>query len=109
MFDRDSWYEIYASLANNRMRTALTAFGVFWGIFMLMLLLGSGRGLENGTNAGFSDGATNSFYVWTRRTTKPFRGLPPGRRFELNNSDIAAIRQEVWSRVPRLSFGSSGQ
>ena len=79
MFDRDSWYEIYASLAKNRLRTALTAFGVFWGIFMLMVLLGSGEGLQNGTTAGFADGATNSFYVWTRRTSKPYRGLPPGR------------------------------
>lgn len=108
MFDRDSWYEIYASLANNRVRTALTAFGVFWGIFMLMLLLGSGRGLENGTNASFSDGATNSFYVWTRRTTKPFRGLPPGRRFELNNGDVTAVKREVQSvdiLAPRNQLG----
>jgi putative ABC transport system permease protein len=95
MFDRDSWYEIYASLAKNRLRTALTAFGVFWGIFMLMVLLGSGEGLQNGTTAGFADGATNSFYVWTRRTSKPYRGLPPGRSFELNNQDTEAIRRQI--------------
>ena len=108
MFDRDSWYEIYASLANNRVRTALTAFGVFWGIFMLMLLLGSGEGLQNGTNASFSDGATNSFYVWTRRTTKPYRGLPPGRRFRLNNGDVEAVKRDVASAdivAPRNQLG----
>ena len=95
VFDRDNWYEIWASLDKNRVRTALTAFGVFWGIFMLMLLLGSGRGLENGTQAGFAGSATNSFYVWTRSTTKAYRGLPPGRRFELNNGDVEAVRREV--------------
>ncbi len=95
VFDRDNWYEIWASLDKNRVRTALTAFGVFWGIFMLMLLLGSGRGLENGTQADFAGSATNSFYVWTRSTTKAYRGLPPGRRFELNNGDVEAVRREV--------------
>lgn len=95
VFDRDNWYEIWASLDKNRVRTTLTAFGVFWGILMLMLLLGSGRGLANGTQSSYADGATNSFYVWTRATSKPYRGLPPGRRFELRNGDIAAIRQEI--------------
>ncbi|MFQ5526444.1 MAG: ABC transporter permease [Thermoanaerobaculia bacterium] len=95
MFDLDNWQEIYASLAKNRLRTALTAFGVFWGIFMLILLLGSGRGLENGVNADFSGSATNSFYVWTQRTSKPYRGLGPGRRFEMNNRDTEAIRREI--------------
>ena len=95
VFDRDNWYEIWASLDKNRVRTTLTAFGVFWGIFMLMLLLGSGRGLANGTQASYSDGATNSFYVWTRATSRPYRGLPAGRRFELRNADVGAIRQEI--------------
>jgi putative ABC transport system permease protein len=95
MFDLDNWQEIYASLAKNRLRTALTAFGVFWGIFMLMVLLGSGRGLENGVNSDFTGSATNSFYVWTQRTSKPFRGLPAGRRFRLSNADTEAIRREV--------------
>lgn len=95
VFDRDNWYEIWASLDKNRVRTTLTAFGVFWGILMLMLLLGSGRGLANGTQSSYASGATNSFYVWTRATSMPYRGLPPGRRFELRNGDIAAIRQEV--------------
>ncbi len=94
-FDLDHWSEIYASLAKNKLRTALTAFGVFWGIFMLMLLLGSGTGLRNGVTADFSGGAPNAFYVWTQRTTKPYKGLPPGRSFDFDNADIAAIRQYV--------------
>lgn len=94
-FDLDHWTEIYAALSKNRLRTALTAFGVFWGIFMLMVLLGSGEGLRNGITAGFSGSAANAFYMWTQRTTRPYRGLPPGRAFDFDNADVAAIRQEV--------------
>jgi putative ABC transport system permease protein len=94
-FDLDHWTEIYAALAKNRLRTALTAFGVFWGIFMLMVLLGSGQGLENGVTSDFSGSAANAIYMWTQGTTKPYRGLPPGRTFDFRNADIAAIRQQV--------------
>lgn len=93
--DLDHWTEIYAALAKNKMRTALTAFGVFWGIFMLMVLLGSGQGLENGITSDFAGSAPNAFYMWTQRTTKPYRGLPPGRSFDYRNADIQAIRQQV--------------
>lgn len=95
IFDRDNWYEIWASLRKNRVRSLLTAFGVFWGIFMLVVMLGAGNGLENGIRGSFSNTATNSFFVWTRSTTKPYRGLPPGRSFEMNNGDVAALSREV--------------
>ncbi len=95
MFDLDNWQEIYHALAANKLRTFLTAFGVFWGIFLLMVMLGSGSGLENGVVAGFADEATNCFFVWTRRTTVPYRGLPSGRRFELDNGDTEALRRGV--------------
>jgi len=95
LLDIDHWREIYASLSKNRVRTALTAFGVFWGIFMLMLLLGSGNGLSNGVTSGFSGDASNAFYMWTQRTSKPYRGLPVGRSFEFRDSDIQAIRTQI--------------
>ena len=94
MFDLDDWLEIWASLRKNKLRTLLTAFGVFWGIFMLVVMLGSGNGLENGVMTRFDDGATNSFWVWTRRTGMPFRGLPPGRTFRFDNSDTEALRRQ---------------
>lgn len=107
MFDLDSWQEIWESLRKNKLRTLLTAFGVFWGIFMLVVMLGSGSGLENGVSSGFGSGATNSFFVWAQRTSKPYAGLPPGRRFRMNNEDIAALESMPESAVvaPRNQLG----
>ena len=95
MFDLDQWREIWNALTASKLRTLLTAFGVFWGIFMLMIMLGSGTGLENGVAQDFADGATNSFFVWTRSTTKAFRGLPKGRPLELTNEDYQAVKRQV--------------
>lgn len=108
MFDLDNWSEIWSALSSNKLRTLVTAFGVFWGIFMLMLLLGSGQGLENGISAGFEDEAKNSFFVWTRRTTKPYRGLPAGRSFDMDNGDVEAVQRlvpEVAVVSPRNQLG----
>ena len=73
LFDFDHWRDIASALGGNKLRTILTAFGVFWGIFMLMLMLGSGSGLRNGVMQDFEELATNSFFVWTQRTSKPAR------------------------------------
>ncbi len=108
MFDLDHWQEIWTALAKNRLRTFLTAFGVFWGIFLLVLLLGSGLGLQNGIDASFAGSATNSFFCWGMRTSKPFAGLPAGREVRFTNADTAAIERQVpEARVvaPRLQLG----
>lgn len=93
MFDRDSWQEIFATIRKNKLRTILTCFGVFWGIFMLVIMIGSGRGLENGVTHDFAGSATNSFFVWAQRTSKPYKGMQPGRNFNYNNEDIKALKQ----------------
>lgn len=95
MFDLDRWNEIYATLSKNRLRTFLTAFGVFWGIFMLIIMLGSGHGLENGVTRMFSGSASNAFYMWAQRTSMPYKGLPRNRRFNFTNDDLQAIRDQV--------------
>lgn len=95
VFDSDHWREIYEALRGNKVRTFLTAFGVFWGIFMLMVMLGAGNGLWNAIQTGFSDGATNSFFVWSQRTSKPYRGMPTGRAIQLEIADVSAIRAQV--------------
>ena len=111
MFDRDRWQEIYSTLSKNKMRTFLTAFGVFWGIFMLIIMLGSGNGLQNGVTEGFKDFATNSFFTWTQRTSMPYKGFKQGRNFNYNNSDVLAIRENIPEAgivAPRNQLGNYG-
>ena len=108
MFDLDHWQEIGHALAKNRLRTFLTAFGVFWGIFLLVVLLGSGNGLSNGVMAGFEGIATNSFFCWGMRTSKPYAGLAAGRSIEFTDADTEEIRRQVPEAAviaPRLQRG----
>ncbi|MCO6480432.1 MAG: ABC transporter permease [Phaeodactylibacter sp.] len=109
MLDRDTWQEIMSTIKKHKLRTALTALGVFWGIFMLVFVLGMGKGLENGVFRGFGDRAKNVMYVWAERTSQPYKGFQPGRRPQLRLEDIIAIRQnipEVEHIAPRLSMGT---
>lgn len=95
MFDRDRIDEVLQTLGKNKLRTALTSFGVFWGIFMLIVMLGSGQGLRNGVTRSFGGNATNAVYLWTQSTTKPYKGLPRGRSFNFLEDDIKAIKDNV--------------
>jgi putative ABC transport system permease protein len=100
MFSRDRWNEIIEVLSSNWVRTLLTAFGVFWGIFILILLLAAGKGLENGIKQGFGDAATNTIFIWTRTITKSYDGMAKGRRYSYRLSDVSDIRENV----PNLRF-----
>ena len=100
MFSRDNWDEILEALSANWFRTILTAFGVLWGIFILVILLAAGKGLENGVKQGFGGMATNSMFMWSQPTSKPYKGLPQGRRFSFKTGDVEAIKQQV----PDLRF-----
>lgn len=95
MFDYDKWQEILHTIKANKLRTFLTMFGVFWGIFMLMLLLGSGNGLQNGVTKGFAAWASNSGFIWTQKTTMPYKGMKPGRWIQLTTDDSEAILKSV--------------
>jgi putative ABC transport system permease protein len=95
MFDLDKWQEILGTMQKNKLRTFLTAFGVFWGIFMLVLLLGAGKGLENGVYNRFGAGAKNSIFVWTGKTALAHKGMSPGREIKMTNQDIASVHREV--------------
>ncbi|MBL7963498.1 MAG: ABC transporter permease [Flavobacteriales bacterium] len=108
MFDRDRWNEIWVTLSRNKLRSFLTAFGVGWGIFMLIVMLGAGNGLSNGVNQAFAGWASNSCYVWAQTTSLPYQGFPRGRWFSFDNEDIALIRHKVKgvdALAPRLQLG----
>lgn len=92
MFKKDNWEEILQALTANPFRTILTAFGVFWGIFILVILLAAGNGLENGIKKGFDGIATNTMFMWSQTTSKAYKGLPKTRRYDFRNSDVAALK-----------------
>lgn len=108
MLDWDTWQEVWATLRSNRLRAFLTALGVFWGVFILLSMLGIGKGLERGMIRNLSGLSTYAVYVWPQRTSLPFQGLQPGRYVRLNDADIAAVaRTEGVERVaPRLQLAS---
>ena len=109
MFDLDLWKEILSALKKNRMRSFMTAFGVFWGIFMLIVMSGTGRALENGVMDGIKAFASNSAFFWTEPTSKPYDGFQRGRRWNYKNTDIEYIRthiSDVEYLSPRL-FGAN--
>ena len=102
MFSRDRWSEIIEALSSNWFRTLLTAFGVLWGIFILVVLLAAGKGLENGIKKDFGNIATNTMFMWTQSISKSYKGLPKGREFRYDLNDVRAIKDNV----PHLRFVS---
>lgn len=95
MFDREKWGEIMQSIGKNKLRTVLTGFAVFWGIFMLIILLGAGAGLRNGFSYNFKNTATNSIEVYGGQTSKPWNGLPANRDIQLTEEDVEALRNSI--------------
>jgi putative ABC transport system permease protein len=87
--------EVYITLRRNVMRSFLTAFGVSWGIFMLIIILGLGKGLENGVQSLFNGFSTNSMFLWGQTTSLPYKGFPDGRRVQLKMDDVGYLKQRV--------------
>ncbi len=112
MFDLDKWQEIFYTLKKNKLRTIMTGFGVFWGIFMLMIMMGAGKGLENGVYANMGDFATNSMFIWTQPTSKPYKGFPRNRRFYFKYEDKQAMHDNIRGIdviAPRIQGGGHNQ
>jgi putative ABC transport system permease protein len=93
MFDIDKWQEILATIKKNKMRTFLTGFSVAWGIFMLMILLGSGNGLSNGVANNFMNDAINAMWIWQGETTIPYQGMKSGRQIQFHNEDQELVKK----------------
>lgn len=91
----DRWEEVFSTLRKNKLRTFLTAFSVAWGVFMLIILLGSGRGLENGVRDQFNSSAVNTLWIWGGETSKAYKGFKPGRDIAFDNKDYDNINRDV--------------
>ncbi len=119
MFDREKWGEVFQSIGKNKLRAVLTGFAVFWGIFMLIILLGAGAGLRNGFSYNFRNTATNSIRIWGNETSKPWKGFQPNRQIVLEEADIEALRNaipgiqhisgqySVWRGQSKLQYGKN--
>ena len=110
IFDRDRWIEIWVTITRNKTRSLLTCFGVFWGILMLVILLGAGAGLKNAVLGETEGVATNSVFFFSDRTSIPYKGFNKGRSWNIRNRDIEAIRRDVEGvdQVAPMIFGASG-
>jgi putative ABC transport system permease protein len=95
LFDIDRHREILDTITRNKSRSLLTGFGVFWGIFMLVALLGGGNGLRELLARNFDGFATNSAMIWAQSTTKPYNGLRKGRWWSMNYNDVVRLKQQV--------------
>ena len=109
MFDRELYKEIWQAIVTNKTRSILTAFGVFWGLFMLITLYGAGNGLQNGIEEEFSENAKNTSILWTGRTTIPYGGFRRNRWWNFKNSDVEALNKQYPDLyiVPRITQWSS--
>jgi len=94
MFNIERWQEIFEAISKNRLRTFLTGVSVASGIFILVILLGAGKGLQNGIQKQFEQDAVGIIVVWSGTTTKPYKGLNPGRQIQFRNGDYNASVQK---------------
>lgn len=95
IFDLDWWQEIWMTITHNKSRSVLTAFGVFWGMFMLVSMVGAGVALERGMNEQIEGFATNSCFVQAERTSEPYKGFKKGRRWNIVNEDIPILQHKI--------------
>lgn len=111
LFDTDRWQEIWITITHNKSRSFLTAFGVFWGIFMLVLMVGAGNALDQGIRSQIDGFASNSCFFWSNRTTEPYKGLKKNRWWNMINSDIPILENripEIEHISPMLFSGGGG-
>ncbi|KAB8152019.1 FtsX-like permease family protein [Kordia sp. TARA_039_SRF] len=95
IFTRDTWQEIFGTIRKNKLRTAITIIGVFWGILLFVGLQGAAKGMENGFDSTFKDLATNSMFLWSEQTGMPYGGYNRNRRVNLEVSDTYRIANQV--------------
>jgi putative ABC transport system permease protein len=95
LFDLDRFQEIWQTITRNKARSFLTGFGVFWGIFMLVIMMGAGHGLERGMMKGIDGFATNSCFMGSSTTSLPYKGFQKGRKWSIHNKDLDILLESV--------------
>jgi putative ABC transport system permease protein len=110
LFDIDSFQEIWATITRNKFRSVLTGFGVFWGLFMLIVLLALGNKIKNGVMSQVEGMEVNSVFFFPERTSEAYKGYRKGRWWAFDNSDVALVRQRAQSveLISPILFGGGG-
>jgi len=103
MFNIERWQEIFEAMAKNKLRTFLTGISVASGIFILVILLGVGKGLQNGIEKQFENDAEGVIWAWTGATTVEYKGLNPGRQIQFHNSDYELPAQKFEKQIDKKS------
>ncbi|MGJ5641799.1 ABC transporter permease [Formosa sp. S-31] len=103
MFDIERWQEIFETLRKNKLRTFLTGLSVASGIFILVILLGFSRGIQNGVTSQFQRDASNLISIWAGSTTKEYKGLNPGRQIHFKNNDFDAVSRKYATNIEHKS------
>ena len=111
MFDLDRWQEIWQTITHNKSRSVLTAFGVFWGMFMLVAMVGAGAALKNGMMSGIEGFATNSCFVSNDLTSEAYKGFKKGRTWFIENSDLNVLENNIpeMQYLSPVLFGERGE
>ncbi|MDD3320441.1 MAG: ABC transporter permease [Paludibacter sp.] len=100
VFDLDRWQEIWITITHNKSRSFLTAFGVFWGMFMLVVMVGAGNALQSGMNSQIEGFATNSCFIWAENTAEPYKGFKKNRNWNMLNEDIPILI----NKIPEIQY-----
>ena len=100
MFDIDKIREIWQTISRNKTRSLLTAFGVFWGMFMFIVMIGIGQGFENGLSNNIGEIAPNSMFLFGQPTSVEYKGFNAGRQWQMTNSDMTMLKKEL----PEIEF-----
>jgi len=103
MFDLDRWQEIFQTLRKNKLRTVLSGFTIAFAILLFTLLFGIGNGLQNTFKREFAKDSMLSIYIWTGRTTIPFKGLQSGREIQFKNDDYKFLVEKFGDRMQSIS------
>lgn len=94
MFDRDFWTEVWQTIKGQKLRSLMTAFGVFWGLLMLMFLIGAGMGFHEGIVGQLQNIPSNTVFYISGNTSMPYEGFEQGRSWNIESSDIEAVKLE---------------
>lgn len=110
MFDLDNWQEIWSTITRNKTRSFFTGFGVFWGIFMLVVLIGVGNSLQGGFAKNLDGFASNSCFFHENLTSEAYKGFRKGRRWNMNNRDVVLIQEKAKALeyISPMLFGGGG-